>query len=865
MHCRIKRSTCMLAVAFPMLLGALLAAPAQATTFRYSGSPFATATVTYAGTSIARQDLYDMQPSILYEPGAPGKPFKMWWLGQYNPGDADLAPGNLDAGDRIYFSESADGSSWSAPTVVLKGRGATSGTDSADDHLVGSPSVLHIGTTYYMFYEAYGKWMAAIDRFFKAGASDTLVTGAPAWNAEKGTLGGYNFETTLGFAPYLSKSGTIPIYSGGVTYPDGKVNSFLDRSTAACSQGVVASGTWKCRAGGKPVFWLYTKSGSGRVPIYSCYDTGFRNTFASKDPNCEGHGVPGAPDGGNYLLGYAAEVTPSSNGQPVAQTAPDMARANQNRVMLATSTDGVNWTRVQGAEDGGAVIAPEKTYTTSYPASCTPDTQYDLNRAYGSGYPSALERDGFLELYFTDDSQTPVSDCNHPLGQWRIRIPISQITQPAAYKEAKRQPNAPYGDDIKWSPARQRYFASSLKAAPGSAPGPGFLQSTMLVWSPKNPDPSLPPTFDPADSPQNKLFRVSDTGRLPTNWEPNDFTGRIGSNGGIASDGLGHTIDVPTADPNDSPTALEYSVFHLFYEAQKNDVAPSPFKEDLDHLVVFGYDKAPNEEMVSAPAISTWGPGRLDVWAVGPTDNALWHKVYAGNWFGWENRAGSYTSSPSSVSWGFNRIDTVIRQADNSVGHPFWANGWFYDSLGGNVTSAPAISSWGSPRLDVFARGTNSTLWHRYYAGFGWSGWEDLGGPTITSSPNAVSWGNNRIDIVARASDGSVHHVYWWGSGWASDNLGGNVVGAPAISSWGPNRLDVFARGTNNHLLHRYWGGSGWSAWEDLGGSLTSSPSAVSWGSGRIDIVARMTDNSIYHVYWDTNAWYSDNLGGANN
>jgi hypothetical protein len=871
----------LLVLAMSVLATAASTAPASATTYFYEGAPFAQATATYLGTAIGGRanGYYDLQPSILYEPSSPGGNFKMWWLGRYKAGDADLPPGTIPDGDRIYYSHSEDGGSWSPPQVVLKGLGGTSGTDAADDHLVGSPSVLHINGTYYMFYEAFGKWMTAIDRFWSPGSADTLVTSGQNWNHEKQVYApqGFNFEGPLGFAPLMPKAGTIPIYAGEVVYSGGtlKRNHFLDRSTAQCSQGVTGIGIWGCRNHSEPVFWLYTQPGPGRVAIYECFDSSLRNTYATRDPGCEGHGLPGAPDGGNYLLGYAADVT-GGGGAATTQTAPDMRRSNQNRIMLATSTNGVNWTRFNGAEEGGSVIAPQLPFTTSYPNNCDPTQEHEVNAGYGSGYPSALERDGFLELYFTDSLEDPTSCNRAATSQLRIRIPISQIANASAYKNATRQNNAPYGDDIKWSPNRSRYFVSYIQLGGGSANQPGLLQSPMLMWSDANPDPTQPAPFPDVTSPKNELFRAKDQSRLPTNWDPDSFNGRFGANGGIAGDGLGHTIDSPTADPNDPPTALDHSVFHMFFAAQTNSKAASPFDADFDHILVFGFDQAA-PEVATAPAVSTWGPQRLDVFIRGTTDDGLWHRDYAGGqWSGWEPRGGSYSSAPSAVSRSTSRIDVAIRDAaDAHVARQFWnGSGWFSDDLGGTVTSAPALSSWSSNRLDVFVRGLADHLYHRAFDGTNWSAWEDLTsllGVTISSAPSAVSWGAGRIDMVARASDGRVYHVYWENSsGWQSDYIEGvKIASAPAISSWGPGRLDVFGqRSSDSHLVHTYYNGSIWmNPWENVsaitGNPITSSPSAVSWGPGRIDVVARAAGDRIEHIYWSGSAWFHEDLGGG--
>jgi hypothetical protein len=97
---------------------------------------------------------------------------------------------------------------------------------------------------------------------------------------------------------------------------------------------------------------------------------------------------------------------------------------------------------------------------------------------------------------------------------------------------------------------------------------------------------------------------------------------------------------------------------------------------------------APATGLDSGTAVSSWGAGRLDVFAKG-VDNNLWHTWYigGGDWHNWE-----------------------------SLGAP-----------PGGLTSAPSAVSWGAGRIDIFARGNNFALWQLYYAA-GWYGWYNLGG-----------------------------------------------------------------------------------------------------------------------------------------
>jgi uncharacterized protein YvpB len=231
----------------------------------------------------------------------------------------------------------------------------------------------------------------------------------------------------------------------------------------------------------------------------------------------------------------------------------------------------------------------------------------------------------------------------------------------------------------------------------------------------------------------------------------------------------------------------------------------------------------------SAPTLTSWGPGRQDVFVAG-TDSALWHRWFDGSWSEWESLGGQLTSAPTVVAWDTGRLDVVARGADNAAWHRWFDGGRWggWESLGGNLSSAPALASWGGFRLDLFAQGADNELWHRWNYGHGWSGWEPLGG-ALTSGPGAVSWSPSRIDVFARGANGGLWHKPWdsaWGT-W--EPLGGLISEAPAASSWGPGQLDVAVRGNDNALWHNQFGSPGWRGWQLLGGTLSSAPAATAW------------------------------------
>ncbi|MEY2447254.1 MAG: hypothetical protein QOH79_730 [Acidimicrobiaceae bacterium] len=223
--------------------------------------------------------------------------------------------------------------------------------------------------------------------------------------------------------------------------------------------------------------------------------------------------------------------------------------------------------------------------------------------------------------------------------------------------------------------------------------------------------------------------------------------------------------------------------------------------------------------ITSDPDVSSWGGGRMDLFARG-TDNALYHRWTGDgtNWANWERLGGVLTSGPTAVSWGPNRIDVFVRGTDNSLWTMFWnGSSWSgFIRLGGVLTADPDVASWGPNRLDVFVRGTDNGLWHQWWDGAHWSGFEGFGG-VLSAGPTAVSWGLNRIDVAVRGSDAQMYVRSWNGSSWSGyAPRGGLLLSAPELASPGNGLLEAFGQGTDAKLYRQSFNGS-WLGWTSLG------------------------------------------------
>ena len=150
--------------------------------------------------------------------------------------------------------------------------------------------------------------------------------------------------------------------------------------------------------------------------------------------------------------------------------------------------------------------------------------------------------------------------------------------------------------------------------------------------------------------------------------------------------------------------------------------------------------------LASEPAAVTWGRDRLDIFAVGnkdgvTPDGGLIHRWWDGDiWNDWEQIAGkstgddvAFTSAPAAASWGPGRLDVFAVHSDGTLQHV-----WFGDSSWSNpepvspsvkMRSTPMVLVTGSNQLEVVAPGRDHNMWRKTLKGSTWDSenWWQLG------------------------------------------------------------------------------------------------------------------------------------------
>jgi hypothetical protein len=95
----------------------------------------------------------------------------------------------------------------------------------------------------------------------------------------------------------------------------------------------------------------------------------------------------------------------------------------------------------------------------------------------------------------------------------------------------------------------------------------------------------------------------------------------------------------------------------------------------------------------------------------------------------WTWLGGAFTSPPAVVSWAPNRLDIFALGDDRAMYQKTWDgsqwlpshDGWTW--LGGAFTSPPAVVSWAPNRLDIFALGDDRAMYQKTWDGSQWLPW----------------------------------------------------------------------------------------------------------------------------------------------
>jgi hypothetical protein len=254
--------------------------------------------------------------------------------------------------------------------------------------------------------------------------------------------------------------------------------------------------------------------------------------------------------------------------------------------------------------------------------------------------------------------------------------------------------------------------------------------------------------------------------------------------------------------------------------------------------------------LADAPAITSWGPGRLDIYT-SVFDDGVHHLPCEGSCVAWEpSFGGQLQGGIAAATWGVGHQYYAVVGWDRTVhGRSFddrYDDAWdrSYQESFGTVQGTPAAAAVATDALEVWfrrggrlhrARGTTMRHWQV----------EDTGVAAAGDPAVARSLAGD-VHVLAPDGHGNWIHLQLAPSAAVSSAKQTlHAVGlhtAPAIAVARDDRLDVFVRGPTSQLR---WGavvlGSTPTVapFVDVGGVITSHPGATSSDRGHLEVVAR--------------------------
>ncbi len=176
--------------------------------------------------------------------------------------------------------------------------------------------------------------------------------------------------------------------------------------------------------------------------------------------------------------------------------------------------------------------------------------------------------------------------------------------------------------------------------------------------------------------------------------------------------------------------------------------------------------------LASPPAVTSWTPGRIDVIVQGTDANFYQRDWDTSAWSGAWQQIGSPPVGPrpaehaTVTTWAPGRLDVFVRGRDDKLWQTFLTDGvwpgWFQPpgTADGTLNAAPTANAWnggpsdGRNRLTVFVQGTDNHLYQTTYDG-GWSVWNREGAPgdVFRGPPQAPSTLRSQPYVLVQGTD----------------------------------------------------------------------------------------------------------------
>jgi hypothetical protein len=269
--------------------------------------------------------------------------------------------------------------------------------------------------------------------------------------------------------------------------------------------------------------------------------------------------------------------------------------------------------------------------------------------------------------------------------------------------------------------------------------------------------------------------------------------------------------------------------------------------------------------MVGTPAVVSGAISghTFDVFYRDPSNRPV-HAFFNGStWQATSDLSGVIISDPSAISWGPGRIDVVALGGDYRLYHWKYDGSWTpYELVHPSAQGVGpiALTASGVNRLDIFFRGLDAGLYHIASNGAAPFTLENTG-QFMRSFPAATAIPGTLLAYVNGTSDRLLQGKQVNGGAWswtdiasATGTTGTRDLGSPAVFRASDGTINAYTRIAGNQVGVFTFANSSWSFRNPGGEQRVASPSANSVGAFAID----PSNQSAFQL--DTLGWHS--LGG---
>jgi hypothetical protein len=187
----------------------------------------------------------------------------------------------------------------------------------------------------------------------------------------------------------------------------------------------------------------------------------------------------------------------------------------------------------------------------------------------------------------------------------------------------------------------------------------------------------------------------------------------------------------------------------------------------------------------------SYAASRLDVVVLGHNSSLYWKYWNPDGWTNWTALGIVDTEhviklhrNPALVSWGPKRLDLFALSEDNFLYHPAYVNGVWdsaWNDLGSVEANSPPVAvAWAANRLDVFFTTRDSTVMHLGWNGSDWTPWDSLGQLKVVSAASTPSGARNS-SMASSASSIDAQKKEGLSSGVLAGAVAGCVVAAALV------------------------------------------------------------------------------------